>query len=431
MFNNILKLLTGTMISQIINIAASPILSRLFSPAEFGISTMFQSITSIMLIVCTLKLDSAVMIPKSEILAKRLLKSSLFYTSIFSLGTILTLSVLSILNISILGFENTLFIVLLLSLMVLFTGTNSSYTNWANRQRDYKIMMWVPIVNTGTATLINVLLGYLDFKTYGLIIGIVSGQFITASILLFLYKIPDVDTKLKYTTKKYSQFPLYQMPSLLLNTISVQVAIFAFYFFYNDTITGWYSMAQRILLMPLTILGSAIAQIYYKEAVALFHHDKSLKKLTERIVYSSYLVIFLPMYIIMCFGESLFSSFFGEDWGEAGEISAYLAPWFLMVFVGSPLSILFMVLGKQKINFLFNTIMLVSRLTVIWLGSLFFQDYLQTVALFGITGFGLWFFISIYLMKSVGVNPYKYSAYSVIYFLILFLSVIFTKSITS
>jgi lipopolysaccharide exporter len=416
MLANISKLVTGTVISQGINILASPFLSRIFSPAEFGVSTLFQSILSIVLIVATLKLDSAIIITDSDIKAKQLLKSSLFFTLICSFLVFVTFFVLLFMDLDIFGVSNGYIVIILLSISLLLSGSSTTFNSWANRNRDYSIMMWVPIFNTGTATTVNIFLGIIGSTSYGLIPGIVGGLFISSTYLYFRYGIPKIKHSNLETVREFSDFPAFQMPSLLLNTLSTQIPVIAFSFFYNEIIVGWYSMAQRILLLPLTVIGSAVGQIYYREISILYQKHERIDTLTNKILKNSFIIAFIPMTILIAFGDIIFVWIFGESWEESGTFARYLTPWFLMVFVTSPLSNILIVLNKQKENLKINTIMMLSRVLSIWIGANVFDTYSSTILLFGCVGFVLWYILSIYFVYLAGLRILKYVLFSTIYF---------------
>ena len=63
---NLLTLGFGTIIAQLIPILASPLLTRLYSPDEFGLFANFLGILSILLVFYTGKFDLAVILPKQD-----------------------------------------------------------------------------------------------------------------------------------------------------------------------------------------------------------------------------------------------------------------------------------------------------------------------------------------------------------------------------
>jgi len=60
---NVLTLMAGTTIAQAIPIAISPILTRLYTPEEFGLFALFLAIVSIFGVVATMRYEMAIVQP--------------------------------------------------------------------------------------------------------------------------------------------------------------------------------------------------------------------------------------------------------------------------------------------------------------------------------------------------------------------------------
>ena len=137
---NVLKLLTGISIAQIIPIVFTPILTQYFSPDEFGIYGLYISVCSILGVVASFKYDVAIMLPKRNRDAMNILILSFFFTFIFSI------IFFSILNISIDLFQENETIksikkyYFILPLSVFLISINQSILVWLNRQKKYIII---------------------------------------------------------------------------------------------------------------------------------------------------------------------------------------------------------------------------------------------------------------------------------------------------
>ena len=82
---DVLKLVTGTTIAQVITILAAPVITRLYGPEAFGLLTLFASITSI-LGVNRLHgaYELAIMLPKTDEEAANLLGLCLLCVAVIS-----------------------------------------------------------------------------------------------------------------------------------------------------------------------------------------------------------------------------------------------------------------------------------------------------------------------------------------------------------
>jgi len=81
---NVLTLMTGTTIAQAIPIATSPFLTRLYTPADFGLLSLFMNLTVILSVVATGRYDLALMLPKEDKKAMNVLSLSITLTFIVS-----------------------------------------------------------------------------------------------------------------------------------------------------------------------------------------------------------------------------------------------------------------------------------------------------------------------------------------------------------
>ena len=96
---------------------------------------------------------------------------------------------------------------------------------------------------------------------------------------------------------------------------------------------------------------------------------------------------------------------FGVCWLTAGEYVRWLSVWLLFVFISSPLSSIYAIVEKQREGLIVNTVMFISRLTVLIIGGLSGNAYF-TIALYGTTGAVLWIFNCIYILHLAGVSTY-------------------------
>lgn len=63
---NVLTLMTGTTISQALPIAVAPILTRIYSPEDFGLFAFYFAIVSILAVLATGRYELAIALPKKR-----------------------------------------------------------------------------------------------------------------------------------------------------------------------------------------------------------------------------------------------------------------------------------------------------------------------------------------------------------------------------
>src|SRR5260370_21769475 len=64
--SDVFKLGTGTLAAQILGGLTAPLLTRLFSPQAFGITTLFTSITSVIGVIVCLRYEQSIILPAKD-----------------------------------------------------------------------------------------------------------------------------------------------------------------------------------------------------------------------------------------------------------------------------------------------------------------------------------------------------------------------------
>ena len=366
---NVSILASGTIIVQIISFLLSPVLSRLYSPEDYGLFAVFTSIISILTVICCLRYELAIVIPKSDAEAISILRLCIYLISILSLFVLVTVLIFKgyiaeLLDIA--KIENWLF---LIAPVLFLTGSVQTLTYWFNRKKEYRIISGSRVYQSSVNSSFSLILGLLKYNSFGLIISSAISQLLPA---VFLYKKSGVkifkaDNKdslipeLRSTSVKYKEFPLFNLPGAFFDTLSVNSLIFILTYLFSESVTGSYSFALRILSIPGIVIGASIGQVFYQKISEAFYNKQ---KITE-LIFKSWKVLFLlsiiPVLTLFIFGEDLFRFVFGEKWAEAGLIAKYLSILTMFTFISSPTSSAMIILKKQKEAMILNIFAFIYR----------------------------------------------------------------------
>jgi len=171
---NVLTLMTGTTIAQAIPIAISPILTRIYTPEDFGLFALYISIALLFATAATGRYELAIMLPKKESDAVNIVFLSLLITLII---TLLTLFIVFFFNQSItniLGNQDISSWLYFIPFTVFFMGLYQSLNYWNNRKKEYKRLAISRVVQSGVTGGANLGMGGLQFGASGLIVGALS-----------------------------------------------------------------------------------------------------------------------------------------------------------------------------------------------------------------------------------------------------------------
>ncbi len=387
---SLITLLTGTTLAQGITLLISPILSRLFTPHDFGVFGTFLSIVSAIALIASLRYEIAIVLPKKEDVAINLLALAALLTLIIS-----TLSFIGVLLFKYFypGYEfldqDLKFLLYFIPVLILFIGFYQILNNYANRLKKYRSIVNYRVSNSLVSSSVNIAMGGMKFGSIGLLLGAILGNGI--SIVIFfkeMYK--DIKEQAGFISKgkmkeiafSYKEFPLVNSFQSISDMLQINGIIYFIIYFFNSFIVGSFSYALRILQAPMNLLGSAMAQIFYQQASELKNNGENLKDIVKKTMIKSALTG-LPIFLaIIFFGPQLFAFVFGETWREAGVYARILSPMLFFDFIRSPVSQVPLIIGRQKrlfsISLIGNFILIISMLY----GGIIVHDVVKGLIMF-------------------------------------------------
>ncbi len=375
--------MTGTGIAQAIPIAIIPILTRIFSPEDFGLLALYAACVSILGVVATGRYEIAIMLPKDDEDARLLLQLSMLVALFFSFLISIPISIWNAQIARFLGNEDIAVWLYLIPVSVLFTGIYQALTYWNNRQKKF--------INTAVSRVNQSLfqgfaqtsLGFLQVSG-----GLICGQFVgivSGSIYLLNkdrnYKSLIRKSKINSIQKqgiKYHKFPTYGVWGALCDAGAVQMPVILLTKFYSNSVTGMFSLTFRVLNMPTSIISSAIAQVLFQKVVEISQTEPEKLNLYIIKMFLLLFIIYFPAVpVLFIWGESLFSIIFGNEWSQAGVYAGYLVIAVAVRFAVSPLSAVLGLEQNIKMGVLWQVLYLCTiSVTLYFSSSLSIEEFL-------------------------------------------------------
>ena len=374
-----LVLLIGVGAGQVILLAISPLITRLYSPKDFGVFSMYMSIVGIIGPVIAGKYEYAVVVAEDEREAAILVVGSAILSIAIAIGMFLLLSIGAGEIGSLLSKTKRVEWLMLVPVGTLVYGWNMILNNWHNRMKTYRIMASSRVITASVAGTIQI--G--SAKLYGsipsgLIVGRILGQ--ACSVLYLLKsevkKIYDTLAKgqiyqdIKVTLLKYIEFPKYLIHSTLLDNVGAQIPVLLIARLFNAQMVGWYGLAYRVLSMPVGLLSQSLGQVFYRRFNELKSRPVDAKRFLIMFWSGLALLSAGPLLLILFYGPAIFAYIFGHNWETAGRIASILAPQLWFMVISSPGSTSFYVLGLQKYSQYFSIAQVGYRTGSIFLGYL-------------------------------------------------------------
>jgi len=366
---NVITLMTGTAIAQAIPVAVSPILTRLYSPQDFGVFAVYFSVSSILSVIATGRYEQVVMLPQDDEDAADVVVLSLIVATLFSLILLAIVAVWNTPITALLGNPEISRWLYLIPFSVLSMGAYNTFNYWLNRKKRFNSMSTNRIMQGSITASGQLALGYGGAGSAGLIGAFVAGWLPAIFFAAKTYDYKAYPFRLSSIiahAKLYRDYPGVSAPGALLDCASVQAPVFFLTRGYEAATVGFFSLAMRAVSAPSSIISASIGQVYFQKISVLVYNNpgeilseifRTVKKLAAIAV-----VIFLPFIFL---GSEIFGFVFGEKWRIAGEYVKIISPALLIRFIVSPLSTIFLATGNVRLGTLWQVLYFISTIIVL------------------------------------------------------------------
>lgn len=394
---NVLTLMTGTVIAQAIPIILTPILTRVYTPENFGILAIYMTIISIIGIIITGRYELAIVLPRSNKAALDIFSASLYISSTITIASLILVyffwsDITELLNQPVLTYW-----IYSAPIIGFIVGLQQILTYWKIRQKNFKSISASKITQSLTSSLSQVLFGLVNFGPRGLIIGYIFGLTLSTIPLLKKNNITLGKNKLRIIRllKKYIKFPTFNLTNALLDSFRNSSIIFLITLYFGLHHLGLYILAWRMLALPVSLISASIAEPYYQKISTLKANETHTLTLT---IIKKLAIISSAVYLAIFFlSPTIFELFFGDEWREAGEMASVMTPWVFMSFISSPLAHIYSRYNKQNVMLAYSLIYMLIPMI-----SLFLLRNSQTLTALTSTSLLMCLFLISYIYRTLG-----------------------------
>ncbi len=341
---------SGTVAGQAIMVAVSPLLSRLYGPQDFGAFAVVASTVGILAVLASLRYEIAIPLPPNECGAWALARLALVAATTVSVLLLLSAWLWGAYYLEALGLAaNQMALAYLIPLGVMFTSLYQISNYLVIRQRRHDLLAKGKVVQGGTAAALQTSLGYTALGSMGLVLGMVLGRLAAAIYALTrLERTPANCISIREIARRYIRFPKLALPSGGINALSVEIPMLLSSSLFGTSTAGYYALAQRVVVAPLSMVGKSISQVYMSSlGERVRERDPAVVQLFTGVANRLLLLAAPPFILLGLFSPVLFKTVFGEGWYPAGMLVRVLVPAFLAQFVVVPLSQTLNFIGRQ------------------------------------------------------------------------------------
>lgn len=387
---NIAVMLSGSTLSQILNVICFFTLSRVFLPESFGLYQTFLSATSVIAVFATGRYELAIVLPKYRYKALSLLTLSMSLGLIVSLTLFIIITFFWLMNSSLIENTTTLKGYFLIPFYVICLSCYQSVYMWLVREREYKKisigLCLFPVFFLGIGLGLHMFLS--DINVLTLVYSLVAARYLQCCY--YVVNIINTNYKLfrcinfksmKGVALRYIDFPRYMVLGSGIDNLAAALPSFMITYLFGIKYTGYYSLANQCLALPSGLIAKSVGDVFKQEASIMYYNDKiEFKKYYKRTLYLLSKIALISFALIVCLSPLVFSLFFGDKWKTAGVVTQILSFACCAGLISSPLSNIFLIMEKQKdyvkIQMLFLITTFFSFVTGFYLLDKFFYSLL-------------------------------------------------------
>jgi len=362
-------------LGQLINALGSPVITRIYSPENLGVFSVYLAALYIGCSFSSFRFDKKILTAKSQKLRSYFLFLGVIFSCVISI-LIFLVSTITFSTTSLITPDKFELISILTLTIPLYVSFQCCLNVLVSKNRA-QLAASIRLVQICLMVVLQIVIGYFTLIDNALEFGYLL-SFLVSNVIVIIYAELRYSFVLKTLVKLFfSNFKQNAFGSLsnFLNVTSIQLITILLASFFGETEVGFYAVAFRVLIAPSGVFTQAIVQslsVNVRHWVSSDQHDKVRKFIRYNALGS--LAIFGCLFCIVFFiGESGFSLLFGEGWSEVYHYALAVFPWLFTSAIISPSSILFVFYRCENNNLIFTLYSLSGKVVAILISQLFFS----------------------------------------------------------
>ena len=385
---NSLKLVSGTLLAQVVPFVFYPILGRLFTPTEFTLLANFTAVTAIIAAIVSGQYRQVILIARTEEMA----------TNIFSLAFCLTVTG-SVICTALLffcrgmyadieGMQGIANLLYLIPVTVVSLNLFELYNEWCVRHKYFANLSFNKMMNAASLSLAKTGFGFFNVPT-GLVLGDVIGRLVSAlfcvgGMLKRRFRIRGVVSipKMWLVAKRYKECPCNLLPATLMNTLGGQMPVLILSAFFLSDHVGQFTMAYSVMALPSIVVSRAVHDVFRQKANEEYVKQGNCKRMYLSTMKIVALLSIGGYSLLALVAPWLFTFFLGANWELAGVYARVLCPMVAINFVSEVGTGMFVISGHVKAGMWWQFAYVLASILSLWLSAMIWNDIIVTILCF-------------------------------------------------
>ena len=380
-------LTSGNLIVQLITLLTIPLLSRLYTPSDFGMANLFQRLVGLFAVIFTLRFEMLVQLPKEENDSKKLAWLVIILSATF---TLISIPFFSLFATELSTLTNSAALapwVILIPISAGILSVSEALNSLCHRQTLFKDSSKA-IIKSKISIVLFQLIGIFAIPPAG---ALVASSVFGGAIQIFSLTRGNVKIRVRTNYEELKQLVRHYFSnsgSLAISHILIGITFTLPTIYiaktFGESKLGQFATAYQLVFLPSSLLGAAIGNVYFQRAAFQINNCQPILDLWNSTFRKS-LAIGIPIFLIVGIASpSVLPIILGAAWEDTGKIAMIITPAAFFSFVSGPTDRTCILAGAKLYSLFWHLARAMSTLLVIKISKTFNLGFFQFLSLLSI-----------------------------------------------
>jgi O-antigen/teichoic acid export membrane protein len=363
----------GTAGAQLIAILFLPVMSRIYSPENFGAFNLMVSIVLLLAPICTFRYEMMIMLARTEAASRQLVWLIIALSAMAAIGTFAVLWPLHHLIAEQLNVPGIHLYWIFVPVVLFLVGVYEALRYWVLRHRRFATISQSMIARSALFSCGASVIWFVPgFHAVGLLVAYALGE---AGKCLALMRSMRPRSALGLgrprirhmaaMARRYFSRASTLTASTCLSSVYDRLPHFIIGAFYGAAALGFYAMVERLLSLGSQLVAGAIGDVYRQRAAELHRTNGQFGELTRSTLLTTGLIAVVPFGIAIGAAPYLFTVLLGATWAPAGHFASVMLLGEFLAFVINPVAHATVIVGATHYVFWINLLRLLATLLLL------------------------------------------------------------------
>ena len=388
---------SGTAAAQLIQLAISPVITRLYEPVHLGGAGAALALVGMLLPWATLGFSSSIVVVNSQreaLLAYGVSrKATLLFGALLAVVAIITALTSPRFAHHAGGWVALLFI----PPIVFISATRETRNFFLSRLKLFGIISRLSVAQAAAYSGLRVLGGLLFPSISALLISYFIALVVQSRLSLRVlrescgrdvfrqeaWSRPDVEATIAFA-RDHKDYALFRAPQSFMSAMAQGMPVLFVTSFIGLHEGGLVALAKTITAAPVMLVGQAVSVVALSHFSSRINDGGNIYRDQVRTTLALAGAGLVPVLVLAALGPALFALVFGEPWRSAGEVAAVLSPLLFFQIISRPSVSAIQPLGLIRWHFKFETVATFAKAVALYVGYLH-DGYIGAILAFSVT----------------------------------------------